>query len=65
MIEVQRTLDRAIMSVGANKHYAINEARELRDLGDGLEALRGYLISVWALYMKPLLAISDSSESQK
>ena len=38
--------DASVLSIGSNKHFAIDERREFHSLGAGLEALRGYLISV-------------------
>ena len=38
--------DPSILSIGANKHFRITPVRDFRSLGGGLEALRGYLVSV-------------------
>jgi eukaryotic translation initiation factor 2C len=49
--------DPAILSVGANRHYAINETREVQNLSGGLEAFRGYLISVRAATSRLLVNV--------
>ncbi|KAL2831778.1 ribonuclease H-like domain-containing protein [Aspergillus cavernicola] len=47
-----------IASIGANKHYAINDAMaEKINLGAGLEALRGYFVSVRASTARLLVNI--------
>lgn len=38
--------DSSVLSIGANKHFPIEDTRERYELGAGLEALRGYLVSV-------------------
>ncbi|CBF85033.1 hypothetical protein AN1519.2 [Aspergillus nidulans FGSC A4] len=48
----------SIASVGTNKHYAIHDnAAEKFDLGAGLEALRGYFVSVRAATARLLVNI--------
>lgn len=45
------------MSVGANKHYAINEAREIQNLGGELEAFGGCPISIRAATSRLLVNV--------
>ncbi|KAL3465293.1 ribonuclease H-like domain-containing protein [Aspergillus heterothallicus] len=48
----------AIASIGANKHYAIRDGLAERfDLGSGLEALRGYFVSVRAATARILVNV--------
>ncbi|KAL4957388.1 ribonuclease H-like domain-containing protein [Aspergillus filifer] len=47
----------SIASHGAKKHYAIGQDAERHDLGSGLEALRGYFISVRAATARLLVNV--------
>jgi eukaryotic translation initiation factor 2C len=49
--------DPSILSVGANKHFPIDGAREHQTLGAGLEVLRGYLVSVRAATSRLLVNV--------
>ncbi|KAI2819128.1 hypothetical protein CBS147321_10249 [Aspergillus niger] len=54
----QPKTDPTIASVGANKHYAICGGREEKySLGDGLEALRGFFVSVRAATSRLLVNV--------
>ncbi|KAL4798294.1 ribonuclease H-like domain-containing protein [Aspergillus venezuelensis] len=47
----------SIASHGANKHYAIGQDAERQNLGAGLEALRGYFVSVRAATARLLVNV--------
>jgi eukaryotic translation initiation factor 2C len=47
----------SVLSIGANKHYPIDGTREYWNLGAGLEAVRGYLISVRAATSRLLVNV--------
>ncbi|KAH2990860.1 hypothetical protein KXV72_003163 [Aspergillus fumigatus] len=50
--------DRSVVSVGANKHFAIHpNAAERYDLGAGLEVLRGFFVSVRAATARILINV--------
>jgi eukaryotic translation initiation factor 2C len=49
--------DPSVLSIGANKHFPIDGAREYQTLGAGLEVLRGYLVSVRAATARLLVNV--------
>jgi eukaryotic translation initiation factor 2C len=57
IVGFQPKINPSVLSIGANKHYPIDGSREFRNLGAGLEALRGYLVSVRAATSRLLVNV--------